>query len=54
MPYKNGTPCEKMPRGYLLRAELSNFKREFLNLLYDLDSWSWDFKIEFFPLQIEC
>ena len=54
MLYKNGTPCEKIPRGYLLRAELSNFKREFLNLLYDLDSWSWDFKIEFFPLQIEC
>ena len=27
------------------------FERKFLNLLYDLDSWSWDFKVEFFPLQ---
>ena len=27
------------------------FKRKFLNLLYDSDSWSWDFKVEFFPLQ---
>ena len=27
------------------------FKRKFLNLLYDSDSWSWDFKVEIFPLQ---
>ena len=27
------------------------FKRKFLNLLYDSGSWSWDFKVEFFPLQ---
>ena len=27
------------------------FKRKFLNLLYDSDSWSWDFKVEFFPLE---
>ena len=27
------------------------FKREFLNLLYDPDLWSWDFKVEFFLLQ---
>ena len=27
------------------------FKTEFLHLFYDSDSWSWDFKIEFFPLQ---
>ena len=27
------------------------FKRKFLNLLYDSDSWSLDFKVEFFPLQ---
>ena len=27
------------------------FKPKFLNLLYDSDSWSWDFKVEFFPLQ---
>ena len=27
------------------------FKRKFLNLLYESDSWSWDFKIKFFPLK---
>ena len=27
------------------------FKMKFLNLLYDSDSWSWDFKVEFFPLK---
>ena len=27
------------------------FKRKFLNLLYDSDSWSLDFKVEFFSLQ---
>ena len=27
------------------------FKREFLNLLHDPDSWSWDFETELFPLQ---
>ena len=27
------------------------FKWKFLNLLYDPDLWSWDFKVEFFPLQ---
>ena len=27
------------------------FKRKFLNFLYDSDSWSLDFKIEFFSLQ---
>ena len=27
------------------------FKRKFLNLLYDSDSWSWDFQIETSPLQ---
>ena len=27
------------------------FKRKFLNSLYDSDSWSLDFKVEFFPLQ---
>ena len=26
-------------------------KRKLLNLLYDSDSWSWDFKVEIFPLQ---
>ena len=27
------------------------FKSKFLNLLYDSESWSWDFKNKFFPLQ---
>ena len=27
------------------------FKKEFLNLSYDSDSWQWSFKIEFFPFQ---
>ena len=27
------------------------FKLKLLNLLYDPDLWSWDFKVEFFPLQ---
>ena len=47
-PLKNGTPCEKIPKGYLPRAELS----EFLNLLYDSDSRSWDFKDEFFHSRV--
>ena len=53
VPYKNGTPCEKMPKGYPICQGLSwvIFKRKFLNLLYDSGSWSWDFKVEFFPLQ---
>ena len=31
--------------------KLNDLKRKFLNLLYDSDSWSVDFKVEFFPLQ---
>ena len=27
------------------------FEKKFLNLLHDSDSWSWDFIVEFFPLQ---
>ena len=27
------------------------FKRKFLDLLYDPDLWSQDFKVKFFPLQ---
>ena len=26
-------------------------KRKFLNLSHDSDTWSWDFKVEFFPLE---
>ena len=51
VPYKNSTPREKMPKSYLSRTEKVIFKRKLLNLLYDSESWSWDFKIEFFPLQ---
>ena len=27
------------------------FEREFLNMLCYSDLWSWDFKVEFFPLK---
>ena len=27
------------------------FKMKFLNVLYDSDSWSWDFKVKFFLIQ---
>ena len=27
------------------------FKRKLLNLLYDSNQWSWDFKVEFFTIQ---
>ena len=37
-------------KSYLPMTELNGFKREFLNLLYDSDSWSWVFKVNFFPL----
>ena len=50
VPYKNGTPCEKMVKGYPICQGLSwvIFKRKLLNLLYDSNQWSWDFKVEFF------
>ena len=38
---------------YLPRTELSDFWKEFLDLLYGSDSWSWDFNVDFFPLQNE-
>ena len=49
VPCKNSTPCEKMPKGYPICQGLNwvIFKRKFLNLLYDSDSWSWEFKVEF-------
>ena len=52
VPYKNSTSCEKMLKSYICQG-LSRviFKRKFLNLLYDSDSWSWDFQIETSPLQ---
>ena len=52
LPYKNGTLCKKnAQRLYLPMIDLNDFKRKFLNLFYDSDSWSVDFKVEFFPLQ---
>ena len=30
------------------------FEREFLNLLYDLNPWSWNFKIKFFQFVSNC
>ena len=40
MPYKNGTPCKKMPKGYPICQALSRviFKRKFLDLSYIYDS----------------
>ena len=38
-------------KGYLPKTELSGFPKEILNLLYDSVCWSWDFKVEFSPLQ---
>ena len=44
-------PSEKMPKCYICQAlSWVIFKMKFLNLLYDWGSWSWDFKIEIFPL----
>ena len=52
VPDKNGLACEKMPKGYICQGmRWVIFKRKFLNLLYDSNSWSLDFKVEFFPLQ---
>ena len=50
--YKNGTPCEKMPKAYICQGlSWVVFKTKFLNLLYDSESRSWGFKVEIFPLQ---
>ena len=52
VPDKNGLACKKMLKGYICHGmRWLIFKRKFLNLLYDSDSWSLDFKVEFFPLQ---
>ena len=58
-PTKNGAlqkahfvQQKKCPK-FICQGELNCviFTRKFLNLLYDPDSWSWDFKVKFFPLQ---
>ena len=41
LSYKNGTPCEKLSKCYLIRAEHS-------------EPWLWDFKIEFFLFVSSC
>ena len=33
VPYKNGTRCEKIPKGYLRRAELGDFYKEILKFV---------------------
>ena len=45
--------AKKCPKVFCQGLSLVIFKSEFLNLLYDSDSWSLDFKIEFFPFQTD-
>ena len=52
--YKNGTPCEKMSKAYLLRAKLINFQKRSLSLLYNSDPQSGDFKIVIFQFVSNC
>ena len=33
VPYKNDTPCEKMPKDHLPRSELSDFLKEVLKFV---------------------
>ena len=33
MRYKNDTPCEKIPKGYLPRAKLSDFLKRILRFV---------------------
>ena len=54
VPYKNGTPCKIMPKGYPICQGLSRgiFKRKFLNLFYiRFRLMVMGFKVEFFSLQ---
>ena len=44
--------AQKCPKVIYQGISLKIFKSKFLNLLCDSDSWSWDFKTEFFLLQI--
>ena len=45
-------PCEKIPKCYICQGlSWVIFKGKFLNLLHNWHLWSWDFKIEIFPLQ---
>ena len=43
--------AKKCPKVICQGMNSAIFKMKFLNLLYDSDSWSWDFKVEFSPLQ---
>ena len=41
-----------MPKVYICQGlSCVIFKRKFSHLLYDSDSWSWDFKVKIFPIQ---
>ena len=33
VPYKNGTRCKKMPKDYLPRTELSDFKKAIIKFV---------------------
>ena len=52
LSYKNGKKCSKV----ICQVIWVIFERELLNLLYDSESWSWDFKIVFFlfVFQFHC
>ena len=39
--------AKKYPRIICQGLRSMIFKRKFLNLLYDSDSWSWEFKVKF-------
>ena len=50
VPYKNGTACEKIPKGHLPRAELSHLLKGTLKFVV----WSWDLKINFSQFVSNC
>ena len=56
MPVENNGTLQKwhtLRKGYPVYQRMNwvIFKRKLLNLLYDLDSWPWDFKVENFSIQ---
>ena len=53
VPHKNGSLRKNTQRLFVKGQSQAIFKKKFLNLLYDSDAWLWDFKVKFFPLQID-
>ena len=54
VPYKNATTYQKMPKVTLFAKDWAEwFLKGNSQICYinDSDSWSWDFKVEFSPLQ---